>query len=228
MKLKNRYGLSLLVTGLLPVSMLLSGCDSGKISVNEAKRIIQESQELPMGSMDSELVEITPPDVWAETKSQLFRISGSSSMETYIVADNKAAVLGNGFGGFGVTSAVPFDANGDGTIDLVYAYSFGSGMHRSVISWMDLSDLTEHNVNGRKTAEDEEKPGGFRTYDLILTADDEEIVAHRIENKHNREETSKALFAYPTAKDIESMTLIKDSVIVRDNQELYNERVDEE
>lgn len=233
--MRRKYGLTLFGAGMLSLSLLLAACDSGKastkvstkVSTEEALQIIQRSQIVPEGGLEGNLVEITPPDIWTKTNSQLFRMPGTGSLETYVVANHKAVRIGNGFGGYGVTSAVPFDANEDGTMDLVYAYSFGSGIHRSVISWLDLSDLTEHTVETRGTAADVPETERFRTYDLILSVGDKEIVVHRIEEGQNREETSKALMAYPTTKDIESMTLTKDSVLVREHNELYNEKVDE-
>ncbi|UQZ32208.1 hypothetical protein C2I18_00770 [Paenibacillus sp. PK3_47] len=224
--MSKRYRAVLLGMGVLPVSLLLAACDSdsSRVSAQEAMQLIQQSQYIPEGSAEEDLVEITPPGVWKATQSQLFRLPGSSSLETYVVADHQAVRIGNGFGGYGVTSVVPFDANDDGTTDLVYAYSFGSGIHRSVISWLDLSDLTEHSVQGKERAVDDGALGKFRTYDLILTAEGKKIVVHRIDEKHNRELTSNALRAYPNTNDLHSMALIKDSVLVRDNKELYIEK----
>jgi hypothetical protein len=86
-----------------------------------------------MVNAEFDVAEITPTDVWEKTKCQLFKVVDGSSWETYIVKDQKAIHVGNGGGGFGVTSVMPYDINSDGNVDLVYAYSYGSGIHRSPI-----------------------------------------------------------------------------------------------
>ncbi|QSF43028.1 hypothetical protein [Paenibacillus tianjinensis] len=83
---------------LLSVILLFTACDSKseKLSVKEAETIIQELLGQQKDSLVSDLKEITPPEVWSETKHQIFK--DSSSLETFVVTEGKAAVLGNGFG----------------------------------------------------------------------------------------------------------------------------------
>lgn len=218
MRIKYFTGLS---TCVAAAGLLLTACTTdakpAKLSVQEAETIIQESVEQKGNSsaITGKLSEMTPEDVWEETGHQLFKDSGS--LETYVVADGKAAVLGTGFGGSGVTSVVPYDVNGDGARDLVYAYSYGSGVHRSVMSWMDLQTLTEHPVTSKADGEE------FRMYDLILQNEDDSILVYQISTKQNREAVTKALMSYPASKDIKSMSLIKDGVLVKAQDELYYE-----
>lgn len=174
-----------------------------KISIEEAKKLIVATQDFSQASSNFkyDLTEITPSDIWEKTKLQLFK---DSSSETFIVTNQKAVHIGNGFGGFGVTSAVPYDVNKDGILDLVYAYSWGSGIHRSIISWIDLKSFTEHVVG------DMPESTGFRTYDLILKMESKKIAVYRIASM----DESKI-----------NMTLEKVGILIWENNELYNKQL---
>lgn len=218
MRLKSFAGLGM---SIVAAGLLLTACTTdakpAKLSAQEAQTIIQESVEQKgnLSAITGQLSEITPDDVWEETGHQLFKDSGS--LETYVVADGKAAVLGIGFGGSGVTSVVPYDVNGDGAGDLVYAYSYGSGIHRSVMSWMDLQTMTEHPVLSKA------ETAGFRTYDLILQKEDNSIIVYQVGNKENREAVTQALMSYPASKDMKTMSLVKDGVLTVEQDGLYYE-----
>jgi hypothetical protein len=71
-----------------------------------------------------------------------------------------------------------------------------------------MKDLTEHNVP------DKSKSTDFRTYDLILAIEKNDIVVYRISDTENREQTFNALRTYPTPDQIESMTFKKDGVLL--------------
>ncbi|MNW66351.1 hypothetical protein D3C74_448180 [compost metagenome] len=107
-------------------------------------------------------------------------------------------------------------------MDLVYAYSFGSGIHRSLVSCMDLSTMNERGI--RIKAE----PTGFRTYDLILKREDNKIIAYQIINKQNKEDVHKALLKYPSKQDIQSMDLKQEGVLYLENNQLFYEAVNKE
>lgn len=219
---KMLMGFSIMVT----LCFLFSACDSNeesieeskkKLSIEEANKLILATQDIShSGNMENDLLEITPSDIWDKTKLQLFK---DSSLETFIVTNQKAVHIGIGFGGFGVTSAVPYDVNKDGTLDVVYAYSFGSGIHRSVISWIDLKSFTEHHVGDMPERKD------FRTYDLILKIEGNEIVVNRIADMDESKIDFVSLQTYPTEKEIEYMTLEKVGILVWENSELYNKQL---
>ncbi|KRE31637.1 hypothetical protein [Paenibacillus sp. Soil522] len=197
---------------MLTVCLLFSACDSNeksieeakkKISIEEANKLILVTQDFSQSSnMENGVIEITPSEIWDKTKIQLFK---DSSSETYIVTNQKAVHIGEAIGGFGVTSTLPYDVNKDGTFDLVYAYSFGSGFHRSVISWIDLKSFTDHIVKDMPERTD------FRMYDLTLKIESKKIVVYRIAGMNES--------LYPTEKD---MTLEKVGTLVWKNSELYN------
>jgi hypothetical protein len=193
-----------------------------KISIEEAKKLIVATQNFShLSNMEFELIEITPSDIWDHTKCQLFKIVAGSNLETFIVTNQEAIQIGNGLGGFGVTSAVPYDVNKDGAMDIVYAYSFGSGMHRSIISWIDLKSYTEYPVRNMS------ERTKFRTYDLILKVESNEIAVYRIAGVDESKTNVDSLRTYPTDKDIDYMTLENDGTLVWKNNELSESAVNE-
>lgn len=207
-----------LVLVVLASNVLISACDSNNIkaepsivpeqahrqSVEEAEALISSSDFARSKPLDKP-IEITPPDVWERMKCQLFKLSVSGSAETFIVKESKAFHIGIGFGGFGVTSVVPYDVDRDGKLDIVYAYSFGSGLNRTLISWMDLTSFTEHGVEGIPLSEQQEP--------LILKVKGEEITAYRAESFFGR-------FAYPMDEDIAGMALRKAGSLIWEKDRL--------
>ncbi len=191
-----------------------------KLSIEEASKIILTTPDFSkLSNKETDLIEITSSSIWDNTKLQLFKSVGDSSLETFIVTNQEAFHIGIGFGGLGVTSVVPYDVNNDGTLDLVYAYSFGSGIHRSVISWFDLKSYTEHTIG------DLPERTEFRTYDLILKIESDEIVVYRIKGMNEGENNFDFLRAYPTEKDIDDLNVVKDGTLIRENGDLYNKQV---
>lgn len=214
--MKNRLLVALFT--VLTFCFLFSAYDSKKISIEEAEKLILATPDISQSNKtDIELMEITPSNIWDQTKCQLYKIVDDyKNSETFIVKNQKAVRIGNGFGGFGVTSAVPYDVNKDGILDIVYAYSFGSGIHRSVISWIDIKSFTEHHV--------EEMPerAVVRMDDLILKIESNEVVVYRIAGMDESEINFDRLQLYPTDKDIDYMTLEKDGALIWENSVLYN------
>jgi hypothetical protein len=217
---------------ILTLCFLFSACDSNetpneeahkKMSIEEATKLILETQPpSQFSNFEMDLIEITPSNIWDKTKIQLFKNIGYSMLsgETFIVTNQEAIHIGIGFGMYGITSAVPYDVNKDGSMDIVYAYSYGSGIHRSVISWIDLKSFKVHNV------EDTPESTGFRTYDLILTIENNEIVVNRIKGMKGKNNFD-CLWTYPTEKDIDNMTLEKVGILIWENNELYNKQLNE-
>ncbi|HIA53718.1 MAG TPA: hypothetical protein EYN91_16770 [Candidatus Melainabacteria bacterium] len=69
----------------------------------------------------------------------------NASMPTYVVRGSECLSLGTSFGGDGVYSVIAADMNKDGKQDLVYACSWGSGLHRTNIGVVEVGKtLIEH------------------------------------------------------------------------------------
>ena len=96
-------------------------------------------EEIELGGLSSGMVldkehcyNVTPLQVAAETDMKIFKFS--DSCVSLVLLDNKIYNLCESFGGYGFVNAVPCDFDNDGNKDLLVASSWGSGLHRSIIS----------------------------------------------------------------------------------------------
>jgi RNA polymerase sigma factor (sigma-70 family) len=84
------------------------------------------------------LKELTTDDVWKRLKVQVFQVTDDVQVcETFVLTREKVHRIGKGIGGHGVVSLCVADLNKDGRLELVYSYSWGSGMHRSHVAVFD-------------------------------------------------------------------------------------------
>ena len=81
------------------------------------------------------LADVTPEDVLETTGCRIFK--DPEGADAFLLDGQRLCELGTGFGGYGLTSAVPWDYDENGTADLLYTYSWGSGMHRSILALYD-------------------------------------------------------------------------------------------
>lgn len=81
---------------------------------------------------EDNIYNVTPDQVTRETNYKIFKAFDSCA--SFILIDGQIYLLCEYFGGFGFVNAVPCDFDEDGCTDLLVASSFGSGIHRSVIS----------------------------------------------------------------------------------------------
>jgi hypothetical protein len=85
------------------------------------------------------LKDLTTKAVWDRLDAQVFQVTeGVRAHETYVIKGKKVYHIGSGFGGHGVSSIAVADPNGDGRDKLVFAYSWGSGIHRSHVGVFDI------------------------------------------------------------------------------------------
>ena len=78
------------------------------------------------------LYNVTPVEVAASTDVKIFKTSDSCA--SFVLIDGEIYPICESFGGYGFVNAVPCDFDDDGNIDLLVASSWGSGIHRSIIS----------------------------------------------------------------------------------------------
>jgi hypothetical protein len=98
------------------------------------------------------IYEITPPSVRAEIKCQLFKVN--STCETYLIYNSKVYHIGLGFGGMGLISIETCDFDGNNQKDLIYTFSWGSGLHRSHIGIFNFSNEHEEWLDFKQPNED--------------------------------------------------------------------------
>ncbi len=140
------------ILSLTAVLFLLCSCKDNTSSTNKhetmktniSKDYVTEfiellGGEIELGGLSSGLVldeehcyNVTPSQVAAETDMKIFKFS--DSCVSCVVLDNEIYELCTSFGGYGFVNAVPCDFDNDGNKDLLVASSWGSGMHRSIIS----------------------------------------------------------------------------------------------
>ena len=117
-----------------PTDHMTTACS--KDSVDEFMDIIGEVElgGLSAGiKLDEEhCYNVTPLSVATQTDIKIFKFSDSCISLALI--DGEVYSICESFGGFGFVDAVPWDYDGDGNLDLLIASSWGSGLHRSMIS----------------------------------------------------------------------------------------------
>ena len=114
------------------------------IKTNISKDYVPEfmellGREIELGGLSSGMVldeencyNVTPPQVASETDMKIFKFSDSCI--SLVLLDDQIYNLCESFGGYGFVNAIPCDFDNDGNKDLLIASSWGSGMHRSIIS----------------------------------------------------------------------------------------------
>lgn len=87
------------------------------------------------------IFDITPENIKKEIGCQIFKVN--YTCETYVIHNGEFFTIGFGFGGMGVVTVTTCDFDEDGQKDLIYTFSWGSGLHRSHIGVFDLSEKRE-------------------------------------------------------------------------------------
>ena len=107
-----------------------------KDSVDEFMSIIGEVEPDGLSTgmkLDEEhCYNVTPLSVATQTDIKIFKFS--DSCVSLALIDGEVYSICESFGGLGFVDAVPWDYDGDGNPDLLIASSWGSGLHRSIIS----------------------------------------------------------------------------------------------
>lgn len=75
---------------------------------------------------------VTPLSVATQTDIKIFKFS--DSCVSLALIDGEVYSICESFGGYGFVNAEPWDYDEDGNLDLLVASSWGSGLHRSIIS----------------------------------------------------------------------------------------------
>jgi hypothetical protein len=141
-------GLTIAILAVFASSFPVSSAPADKtkenkpLKVEEAEKLVRTFifEENPKMNPAAQFPfkEITTKEVWDRLGVQVFQITeGAQVCETLVIQGKKIHRIGVGFGGQGVTSLVVADPSGDGRPKLVYAYSWGSGEHRSQVAVFD-------------------------------------------------------------------------------------------
>ena len=107
-----------------------------RISLAQAETLVR-AEFFDVGSdlytaFEFPLQELTSDEIWTRLGVQIFQVSGGVyQYHTYLARDGRIKALGTGFGGFGLTDMCVADLDDDGNPELIYTYSWGSGIHRA-------------------------------------------------------------------------------------------------
>jgi len=109
-----------------------------QIDTAQAQRLIrlyvENEKPLLAANVDLPLKEITTDDARKRLGVQIFKVTdGHFHCDSFLLHDGKVERIGIGFGGWGVMSIVVTDFNSDQQPEILYAYSWGSGIHRSCL-----------------------------------------------------------------------------------------------
>ena len=137
---------------LLAVLMLLSACAGGGGSAPEKDAIVTfqlspsqegvteflEQLEAPPSLYDNDrCYNVTPREIAGQYGFEIFKFDQSCA--GYLLCGGQIHPLGEWFGGNGLVTFAVADLNGDRTAELYFTYSWGSGMHRSMVGYFDLA-----------------------------------------------------------------------------------------
>jgi len=124
-----------------PITVEITGPSASvdRHNVAEAEELIREvlRNERPALSpgFPLRLQEVPVPDAWEHLRVQVFRVTeGPFDRETFLIHGNTGLRLGTADDGQGVNSMTVSDLDRDGASELLFAYSFGSGVHQSRFS----------------------------------------------------------------------------------------------
>ena len=133
-------------------SLLLAACSSPqrasaegpslaeqRVTLEQATTLVRaeifERQPGMNPQVQAPLLELSTDELWERLSAQLFQVTeGVREGSTYLLFDGSVEPLGESFGGHGVMSCCVTDLDADGSPELVYSYSWGSGIHRSQLA----------------------------------------------------------------------------------------------
>ena len=114
------------------------GEDAARVSLAEATALVRtrifEDRPDMNPSVQAPLAERTTDEMWDRLGVQLFVVTeGVAECESFLVRRGRVHSFCGGFGGHGIQSACVTDLDSDGEPELTYTYSWGSGIHRSLV-----------------------------------------------------------------------------------------------
>ena len=144
------------------LSVLLSTAACSQDETTNAERILTAEAESLVRAMflkdtpalnpavEFSLTELTTDEVWQRLRAQVFQVNdGYHMFNTYLIKNKETVSLRTGGGGMGLTSMCVADLDQDANPELVYTYSWGSGIHRCQVAVYSASLPPPHSVDAR-------------------------------------------------------------------------------
>lgn len=88
---------------------------------------------------------ITPDFIAKNSDFAIFKYDKSAA--SFVMYEGEVYMAGDYFGGDGIESMALADLNQDGQYELYYTFSFGSGIHRTMIAYFDPSTKKEESFD---------------------------------------------------------------------------------
>ena len=114
-------------------------CMNSLCTKDSVEELISIIGEVELGSLSTGMIldeehcyNVTPLSVSQQTDIKIFKFS--DSCVSLALIEGEVYSICESFGGYGFVNAVPWDYDEDGNLDLLVASSWGSGLHRSIIS----------------------------------------------------------------------------------------------
>lgn len=109
----------------------------GRSPLSEANSLVTAWYKKIGLSHVANLHEITPAGVWLKTHGQIYEDATDFGGDGFYIKDKLVYHISTGFGGFGINNIVVCDIDNDKHPEIVYTYSWGSGLHRAQIGVID-------------------------------------------------------------------------------------------
>ena len=161
---------------------------SKRLSVTEGEKLIHGKILAETPDMNPafrvSLKELTTEEIWKRLGIQIFKAAFFSGKERfrseyYLIKDRKFIKTGESFGGFGIMSMCVSDLGRDGQPELLYTYSFGSGIHRSRVALYTIHNGTPRII---------EWDSAYSQGDLFLKKiDDQDVIVEIGEYDYQKE-----------------------------------------
>ncbi len=115
------------------------GDEEGRVGIATAgtlvRRHVMQANPKMNPAVEIPLLEVTPDATWETLRIQIFRVTdGLLESAAFAVAANDVIPLTERWGGDGILSLLVADIDGDRQDDLVYTYSWGSGVDRTELA----------------------------------------------------------------------------------------------
>ena len=122
---------------------------------------------------DDELFNVTPHEITDKFNFRIFKYS--TNCESYLEYNGKNYHIGTGFGGFGTVSFAVADIDANGSQELYFTYSSGSGVHASGISYFDFATETVTDLEYKYIKELTERVNDCIQRDMVLTVNNDTL-----------------------------------------------------
>ncbi|MCX7771642.1 MAG: zf-HC2 domain-containing protein [Clostridia bacterium] len=133
---------------------------ASKTGVPEFINLLKEkAPKLSKGFEAEKTYNITPDEVLKFTGCSIFK--SVDTCESLLLYNNEIYPLGTGFGGLGLTDIKTCDFDHNGQRDLIYTFSWGSGLHRSEVGYFNLTTKKEIVLKYGEA-------GAYLNYDMLL------------------------------------------------------------